>query len=267
MDPTPGRQPRTRPDWDDYVDAFHRDRPGITEDLLRGARLGELDPYEWLTAAVDSTAGTVLDVGCGSGPVAGGFTRWIGVDRATEELRVADARGRAPLVRAAADSLPVRTAASEVALCVMSLQILCPLDAALAELARVVRPGGQLVLLLPARRPVPLRDGFFYLRLQRRLSRTIGYPNDLRLGGTALATLVDSHCFAVESDERAGFTLRLRDRGDAERLVRSLYLPGVTAGRVGRAVALVERRVGRSVTIPLRRVVLRRQTTAATASG
>ncbi len=250
-------------DWDGYLDAFHRDRAGITEDLLRDARLSGMDPYSWVWTAVTSTAGPVIDVGCGSGPVeAAGVARWVGIDRSAEELRVARARGRSPLVRATAAALPIRTAASDTALCVMSLQILSPLDDVIRELGRVLRPGGQLVVLLPARRPLPVRDLLLYARLQRALGQAIGYPNDDRLEGKGLAVLAGSHGFSVEDDVRARFALPLRTAADAEQLVRSLYLPGVAEARVGRAVALVDRRVGRSVTIPLRRVVLRRHTRA-----
>jgi SAM-dependent methyltransferase len=250
-------------DWNDYVESFHRERAGVTEEVLRDARLGTLDPYSWLSAAVTPTGGPVVDIASGSGPVAATFARWIGIDRSADELRIARGRGRSPLVRATAAALPIRTGGSDVALCVMSLQILSPLDAAFGELARLLRPGGQLVVLLPARRPLPVRDLAFYARLQRRLGQAIAYPNDDRLGGTALAALAAAHGFAVEDDVRAGFVLRLPCRADAERFVHSLYLPGVAAARVDRAVALVERRVGRSVTVPLRRVVLRRRTSTA----
>lgn len=250
-------------DWNDYLASFHQERAGITEEVLRGARLGTLDPYAWLSAAVNPTGGPVLDIGSGSGPVAGTFTRWIGVDRSADELRLAGRRGRAPLVRATAAALPIRTGGSEVAVCVMSLQVLRPLDAVFGELARVLQPGGQLVVLLPARRPLPVRDVVFYARLQRRLGQAISYPNDDRLDGKVLAALAGSHGFAVEDDVRAGFRLHLQNRADAERLVHSLYLPGVASARVDRAVALVERSVGRSVTVPLRRVVLRRQASTA----
>lgn len=250
-------------DWNDYIESFHRERAGVTEEVLRGTRLGTLDPYSWLSAVVTPTRGPVLDIGSGSGPVAGTFTRWIGIDRSADELRIARDRDRAPLVRATAAALPIRTGGSDTALCVMSLQVLRPLEAVFAELARVLRPRGQMVVLLPARRPLPVRDLIFYGRLQRRLGQAIGYPNDDRLGGKALAALAASHGFVVEDDVRDGFMLRLQSRGDAERLVHSLYMPGIEGGRVDRAVALVERRVGRSVTIPLRRVVLRRQASTA----
>lgn len=138
----------------------------------------------------------------------------------------------------------------------MSLQVLEPIDSVMDELARVVRPGGQVVVLLPARGPMPLRDLVFYLVLQWHLRRLIRYPNDERLDGRRLSGLAAAHGFDIEEDCRAAFFVRMRERADAEELVASLYLPGVTASQVERAVEHVATRVGRSVTIPLRRVVL-----------
>src|SRR5690242_7601093 len=104
-------------DWNDYIESFHRERAGVTEEVLRGTRLGTLDPYSWLCAAVTPTRGPVLDIGSGSGPVAGTFTRWIGIDRSADELRIARDRGRAPLLCASAAALPIRTGGSDTALC------------------------------------------------------------------------------------------------------------------------------------------------------
>jgi hypothetical protein len=54
--------------WDGYLEGFHAERPGITESVLRRARAGGTDPYDWL-AEVVPRRGRVLDLGCGSAPL------------------------------------------------------------------------------------------------------------------------------------------------------------------------------------------------------
>ncbi|MGH3797938.1 MAG: hypothetical protein ACRDSP_23990 [Pseudonocardiaceae bacterium] len=54
--------------WDDYLAGFHRDRAGITDEVLRRSHDGAITPYEWLMAAVSDHA-VVLDVACGSAPL------------------------------------------------------------------------------------------------------------------------------------------------------------------------------------------------------
>jgi hypothetical protein len=54
--------------WDGYLEGFHAARPGIAESVLRRARAGGTDPYDWL-AEVVPPRGRVLDLGCGSAPL------------------------------------------------------------------------------------------------------------------------------------------------------------------------------------------------------
>ena len=75
------------------VDAFHAEHAGITEDLLLPARSGDLDPYGWLLEPLPADA-SVLDLACGSAPVADRVGRYLGVDRSPAEL--AEARRRRP---------------------------------------------------------------------------------------------------------------------------------------------------------------------------
>jgi SAM-dependent methyltransferase len=253
------RRPRlTSTGWSSYVGSFHRERAGITESVLRRSRAGGVDPYEWLASPLGEFAGTVLDVGAGSGPMASLLDGWVGIDRSIEELAVARSSERGAVACGVADALPVRDAGAGAAVLAMSLQVLEPIDAVMAELGRVVRPGGQVAVLLPARSPLPLRDVLLYWRLQRRLGQSITYPNDTMLRGDGLRRLARSAGFDVRGDEREAFELPLADRAAAEELVASLYLPGVDERRLAGAVDLVMSRVGRSVAIPLRRVVLRR---------
>jgi SAM-dependent methyltransferase len=98
-----------------------------------------------------SVAGQVwLDAGCGAGTYArflaarGGDV--LAFDYSVPTLLKARARSPGPIAWATADvtALPLRAACVNGALCFGVLQALSAPDAALAELARVVRPGGEV---------------------------------------------------------------------------------------------------------------------------
>ena len=244
--------------WADYLHAFHAERPGITERILRRCRADGLDPYQWCAQALAAAPGAVLDLACGSGPLAEHLPGWVGVDTSGAELSAARDRGRGPLVLASAASLPVRTAGLEAVVCSMGMQIIDPFDAALAEVARVLRAGGTAILLVPAGGPVPWRDAVVFARLQIALRGRIHYPNDDRLRPAALRDRAAGVGLAITADERQAFVLPLTTRTDADDLLASLYLPSVDADRLeaGRRVLLGQ--VGRELAVPLRRIVLDR---------
>lgn len=242
--------------WDGYVDRFHAERPGITERILSRCRADDLDPYTWLVEAVDGVERPVVDVACGSAPTADRLTHWVGIDRSTAELGAARAGGRAPLVQASAERLPVASGHVGAAVCAMALQVIEPLRSALGELARVVEPGGRVAALVPASSPLPWRDAAAYLRLQVALRARISYPNDRLLGGAALGALAASVGLSVASDERRAFVLPLPTEADVDDLLRSLYLPAVATTRIEAGRNVLMGRVGGSLTVPLRRLVL-----------
>jgi len=100
-----------------------------------------------LTPLLGSLHGDVLDVGCGRMPYRK-FTsasRYLGVDvdtPATRELGCAD-------VFYDGHSLPFPAASFDAALCSQVLEHVFEPEAFLREIARVLRPGGQLVLSVP----------------------------------------------------------------------------------------------------------------------
>jgi demethylmenaquinone methyltransferase/2-methoxy-6-polyprenyl-1,4-benzoquinol methylase len=100
----------------------------------------------------------VLDLACGTGDLVRAFSRlgaWpIGVDRSGGMLR--SARTLAPLVRADAEALPLATGSMDAAASAFALRNFVDLDHVLAELARVLRPGGRLALLDASRPSNPL---------------------------------------------------------------------------------------------------------------
>ncbi len=104
-----------------------------------------------LRRAVGSAAGlSVVDVGGG----AGRFTEIldhqadmvIGLDRDLAMLTIARARLAAPLVTGDALALPFRNTSFDLAVAITVLEFVADPAAAVAELARVTRPGGRLVV-------------------------------------------------------------------------------------------------------------------------
>ncbi|MFD0802797.1 class I SAM-dependent methyltransferase, partial [Streptomonospora algeriensis] len=160
------------------------------------------------------------------------------------------------LLRADAAALPVASGSVDAVCAAMSLQVLTPLDAVLAEVRRVLGPGGRIAALVPARlgySPAGL------LRWGRVLSAVRvprqPWPNP-RACDTAAAVLA-AHGFTVDSDERRVMALELATPHETALLVDSLYLPGVAAHRLETAKAALARwaRPGLRLPIPLRRVL------------
>jgi SAM-dependent methyltransferase len=121
--------------------------------------------YAWhvesqaLRRAVGATAAAVaIDVGCGTGrstqAVATAASHVTGVDRSQAMLTVARQRHVTPVIAADAHALPLRDGSVDLAVAVTVLEFVADPEAVIAELARVVRPAGRIVIgLLNTRSP------------------------------------------------------------------------------------------------------------------
>lgn len=94
--------------------------------------------------------GVALDAACGTGRHsrrlrAAGWTV-LGLDRTDAMLRVAATATDAPLARGDLEALPLADRSVDLVLCALALTHLTSLHPAVGEFARVVRPGGHLVL-------------------------------------------------------------------------------------------------------------------------
>jgi malonyl-CoA O-methyltransferase len=107
-----------------------------------------LDQREVLRLLPDVRGRRALDVGCGAGRYLDllaerGASCVVGLD--PEPAMLARAGGRARLACAALPRLPLPSAAFDVVVCALVVGHLPDLPGALAELGRVLRPGGTLV--------------------------------------------------------------------------------------------------------------------------
>ena len=250
----PGRRRKPPPrSWSSFLDAFHGERPGVTAEILGRSHADGNTPYQWLVDAIPP-GGNVIDVACGNAPLAPLLgARWTGVDRSPAEL----ACGRSPQARRVAlgdaTRLPFADRAVDTVVCSMALQVIEPLQDVVVEIARVLRPGGRLVALVPARRPLTLRDRFRYLGMIRALRDRISAPNDNALD--QLPAVMREAGFEVVDDRCRRFAYRVDDPDIAERFVSSLYLRDVDARRVEAANRRARRWVGTSLGVPIRRFV------------
>lgn len=243
-------------DWPSYLAEFHATNAGITEDVLNGCSLHGRSPYAWLTETVDPSR-RILDLACGSGPAKpNGAQQWIGLDLSAAELARARSGGNGTLIRGDATALPIPDANVDTVTCSMALMLVQPLDRALAELHRVLKPGGHVLLLLPAHRPLRVADRLAYLRLFFAARSTTKFPPSAlrRHAAESLAR----HGMLIESDQSRRFTYWLAKPSDADLLCDSWYLPGVSPRRRGAARDRARAMIPGPIGIPLRRIIARR---------
>jgi demethylmenaquinone methyltransferase/2-methoxy-6-polyprenyl-1,4-benzoquinol methylase len=125
-----------------------------------------------LAAAALRPGDLAVDVACGTGDLvalaAGAGARAIGVDFAAGMLAEAARRGTGgAFVRADAVALPLRAAVADAVTCGFALRNFVAIPPVLAEAARVLKPGGRLVLLevaIPRLAPVRWVHGLWLRR-------------------------------------------------------------------------------------------------------
>jgi len=246
------RRRRTQIDWTAYLAAFHAQRPGITETVLTRCRYAGHNPYEWLLEGI-STSARILDLACGSAPtrprVASG---WVGIDRAAAELTAARFQGARNVVLADITELPVAPATFDVVVCSMALMLVTPLHKTLREIARVIRPGGTVHVLLPATRPLTWSDRAGYTRLAVVLRTPPQFPAS-PLTHQAHRAFTQAG-FTITSTERRRYIYPIATAEDARRLIDSLYLPSVSPRRRQQAHTHAERTLGHAIGIPLHKI-------------
>lgn len=108
-----------------------------------------------MQAFMPNPSGLLLDAGCGTGALLAelqGLGTAVGVDVASEALRLTRQRGTFPVVQARLEALPFASEAFQVAFALDVLEHLPDERPALCELYRVLQPEGVLILSVPAYR-------------------------------------------------------------------------------------------------------------------
>ena len=181
-----------------FLRDFHDANAGATArayaplKVLRGSR-AFASTYDSLVDAVAPRAGgaTVLDLGCGDGFLLARLLgrpglRLIGVDMSAGELAAAQVRlgSSVTLYQAKAQSLPFAAAGVDHVLCHMALMLMEQTDAVIAEIRRVLKPGGLFSAVVGANQP-PSAALAAYLDLLAAFPRRAEYQ-PLRFGDRRL---------------------------------------------------------------------------------
>lgn len=133
-----------------FLAEFHEHFPGATRRAFaRGRSEDGRSSYELLADQVPAHART-LDVGCGDGwllvLLGARGVEAIGLDPSAAEL-AANAGHGAAVVRARAESMPFADAAFDACVSHLALSVLDEPAPAIAEIARVLAPGGRLAIV------------------------------------------------------------------------------------------------------------------------
>jgi ubiquinone/menaquinone biosynthesis C-methylase UbiE len=160
--------------------------------------------------------GRVLDVGCGTGNLAGALAEWgasvdaYGVDLSPGMLGMAAPKlgaGGWPgaVIAGSALALPMATASFDTALCASNLHYWPDAGAGLSEIRRVLRPGGRLLLVDWDRAPLRMRAFDLWMR------RALGVEYHRMYSHEELRALLHDTGYRVDHEARgaAGMIWRL----------------------------------------------------------
>jgi SAM-dependent methyltransferase len=129
---------------DDLLD-YHRDNPGVTEQTLGALRTAEgKTGYQLLAERVPPNATTVVDLGCGNGPLLRELRAptIIGVDLCKEDLALCPANAKLLNVSGQTFGAHIEPGTVDAVLSHHAFYLMDPIEPVIASIARVLRPGG-----------------------------------------------------------------------------------------------------------------------------
>jgi ubiquinone/menaquinone biosynthesis C-methylase UbiE len=136
---------------------WHDARPGATS---RSFLRGQPSSYEWL-AGEARPGERVLDLACGDGAlleilVRNGLEGATGLDMSAGELQAARERlgadvARVRLLSGRAQAIPLPDASLDLVTCHLALMLMQPVEEAIAEVRRVLAPGGRFAFVVSDR--------------------------------------------------------------------------------------------------------------------
>jgi SAM-dependent methyltransferase len=142
---------------------WHARFPGVT---ARHCAHAQPSTYEWLAERAHP-GDRVLDLACGDGYLlelvrARGVARAAGLDLSPAELAAARTRlgDGVELVEGRAQALPFTDGSFDCVTSHLALMLMSPIEPVMAEIHRVLRPGGRLAAIVGASRPAPRRDAW-----------------------------------------------------------------------------------------------------------
>ena len=217
-----------------FADAFQNERNALFLELAP-AREGAL----------------ALDLGCGTGvmldTLASRYRRIVGLDLSAEMLEGYDASALPPdrtvrLVRGDMTTLPFAGGRFDVVVCRSALHHMDDEVAVLREMARVLAPGGSVVLGEPANDNLLTRAARAWVR--RRPSYGTIHPIDRAYTRAQLRALLAAAGLQVRRERRFGFiAYPLCDNPDLVPVLK--HLPAPLASAIGSVLRAVDRLLAR----------------------
>jgi len=134
-----------------WLKRWHDRKAGATSRSFLRAKPSS---YEWLAARA-APGDRVLDLACGDGPLLKllrdrGVDDVVGIDMSEGELSAARERlgPDVPLVQGRAQALPFEDGSFDRVTCHLALMLMRPIEPVIAEIRRVLRPGGELAAVM-----------------------------------------------------------------------------------------------------------------------
>ena len=219
---------------------------------------GSRTPYDWLDRAVAASSKQVLVAVCGTGGMVERVKKpgrlVVGVDWSESSILTARRQGRRELVQADANYLPFADESFDAVVSDLGLAVNENRELMLAEIHRVLRPGGMFAGLTPSMRPLNLEDARTLTQLARWLRVMPQVPGVTEF--RAKSSLRKAGLTPAE-DARAKFYFEVRNRDDAKLLVAGLR-SSVHTEQSRRAIDQLATRAERApirVALPMRRLL------------